>query len=444
VTTKRARSAARTAASVTERIVPAGLKRTWPDIRPDDRAAVLAVLDRGELTGIGGVEATSLEREWAERLGVRFAVLFNSGTAAIHAALYGVGVGPGDEVITTAFTFSGTFQPIFHQNAVAKFVDIQPQTYTMDTTRIEPLITDRTRAILPVHIHGLPCDMDEIMAIARRHGLAVVEDAAQAHLATYRGRLAGTIGEANAFSLQATKNLSGIEGGIVVTDDADVARRARMLRTYGEGIDDGGDMGGWYFRPYTVFSVGWNYRSNEISAAFARSQLRRLDEYTAIAQRNGERLSNLLASVPGVIPPHVPPDRTSVYHKYRVRLDPAALGLDADPIAFRDRAMALLREQGVDAVLWHTEPVTSFPIFRTGDPDRPESLFVDADGERHVRAEDYPEAIKLLDSSLVICDEKHPIFVQEAALMDLYAEAFQHVFTRPELFEDLAGTTTNS
>ena len=136
---------------------------------------------------------------------------------------------------------------------------------------------------LPVHIHGLPCDMDAISDIAQRRSLAVVEDAAQAHLATYKGRYAGTIGQAGAFSVQATKNLSGVEGGFVVSDDHEVAAAARRIRTYGEDIADGSDLAGWYFRPYTVFSVGWNYRSNELSAAFARSQLRRLDEYTAIA-----------------------------------------------------------------------------------------------------------------------------------------------------------------
>ncbi|TMC46780.1 MAG: DegT/DnrJ/EryC1/StrS family aminotransferase [Chloroflexi bacterium] len=288
--------------------VPHDLKRRWPDIRPEDKAAVLAVLDRGELTGINGVEATSLEREWADRLGVAHAVLFNTGTAAIHAALYAVGVQAGDEVITTAFTFSGTFQAILHQGAIPVFVDIDPSSYNIDPTLIEARITPRTKAILPVHIHGLPCDMDAIMAIAQRHSLTVVEDAAQAHLATYKGRYAGTIGQAGAFSIQATKNLSGVEGGFVVSDDHEVAAAARRIRTYGEDIADGSDLGGWYFRPYTVFSVGWNYRSNELSAAFARSQLRRLDEYTAIAQRNGRFLNKALAAIPGLAPPVEPRD----------------------------------------------------------------------------------------------------------------------------------------
>ena len=348
-------------------IVPPGLKRRWPDIRTEDKAAVMAVLDRGELTGVSGIEATSLEREWAQKLGVRFAVLFNTGTAAIHAALYGVGVQAGDEVITTAFTFSGTFQAVLHQAAIPVFVDIDPVTYNIDPALIEARITGRTRALLPVHIHGMPCDMDRIVAIAKKHGLAVVEDAAQAHLATYRGRSAGTIGQAGAFSVQATKNLSGIEGGFVVTDDQNIFDRARRIRTYGEDISAGSDLGGWYFRPYTAYSVGWNYRSNELSAAFARSQLRRLDEYTEIAQRNGRYLNEALARIPGITPPTEPNDRTSVFHKYRVRFDVKKLGVQASPAAFRDRFLAALRAEGVDAALWHTEPVTSFPIFQSHD-----------------------------------------------------------------------------
>ncbi len=411
--------------------VPHDLKRRWPDIRPEDKAGVLAVLDRGELTGINGVEATSLEREWADRLGVANAVLFNTGTAAIHAALYAVGVQAGDEVITTAFTFSGTFQAILHQGAIPVFVDIDPSSYNINPTLIEARITPRTKAILPVHIHGMPCDMDAIMDIAQRHSLTVVEDAAQAHLATYKGRYAGTIGQAGAFSIQATKNLSGVEGGFVVTDDHEVAAAARRIRTYGEDIADGSDLGGWYFRPYTVFSVGWNYRSNELSAAFARSQLQRLDEYTAIAQRNGRFLNKALALIPGLAPPVEPRDVTSVFHKYRVRFDVRRLGVDAPPVEFRGRLMAALRAEGVDAVLWHTQPVTSFPIHQTHagyGRGYPWSL---APGAGRVDPDQYQQAIRLLDSSIIICDEEHPIMIQPLEVMEAYAAAFAKVLLDP-------------
>ncbi len=411
--------------------VPPGLKRRWPDIRSEDKAAVLAVLERGELTGVKGIEATSLEREWAAKLGVAHAVLFNTGTAAIHAALYGVGVQAGDEVITTAFTFSGTFQAALHQGAIPVFVDIDPVTYNIDPALIEARITPRTKALLPVHIHGMPCDMDEIMAIAARHRLAVVEDAAQAHLATYHGRFAGTIGLAGAFSLQATKNLSGVEGGFVVTNDSEVADRARRIRTYGENITADSDLGGWYFRRYTVYSVGWNYRSNELSAAFARSQLRRLDEYTAIAQRNGRYLNAALARIDGLIPPAEPAGRASVFHKYRVRFDAGRMGVDAPAAVFRDRLVAALRAEGVDAALWHLEPVTSFPIFRSHEGfgrGYPWSL---APGAGAVDPADYPRATQLLESSVIVCDEIHPIMIQPLELMEAYVTAFEKVLRDP-------------
>jgi len=305
-------------------------------------------------------------------------------------------------------------------------------TYNLDPALIEARITPRTKALLPVHIHGMPCDMDAIMDIAARHSLAVVEDAAQAHLASYRGRFAGTIARVGAFSVQATKNLSGIEGGFVVTDDDHTAEQARRIRTYGEDISDGSDLGGWYFRPYTVFSVGWNYRSNELSAAFARSQLRRLDEYTATAQRNGRFLNQALGEIPGLVPPIEPPDRRSVFHKYRVRFDVDRLGVKMYPAAFRTRLIEALRAEGVDAVLWHTEPVTSFPIFQTHEGfghGYPWSL---APGAGAVDPDDYPRAKELLDSSIIVCDEIHPITAQPLELMEQYATAFQKVLRDPQ------------
>ena len=308
---------------------------------------------------------------------------------------------------------------------------IRPR-YNIDPALIEARITPRTKAILPVHIHGMPCDMDAIMDIARRHSLAVVEDAAQAHLATYKGRYAGTIGHAGAFSVQATKNLSGVEGGFVVSDDPEVAAAARRIRTYGEDIADGSDLGGWYFRPYTVFSVGWNYRSNELSAAFARSQLRRLDEYTAIAQRNGRFLNQALGAIPGLAPPVEPPGYTSVFHKYRVRFDVGRLGVDVPPVEFRGRLMAALRAEGVDAVLWHTQPVTSFPIHQTHEGfGRGYPWSLAPDGAR-VDPDEYPQATALLDSSIIVCDEMHPIMIQPPELMESYAAAFRKVLRDPD------------
>ena len=400
--------------------IPDDLKRPWPDIRPEDRAAVAAVLDRGVLGGIGAPEMTALEDEWAAFVGRSACLLFNSGTAAIHAALYGIGIEPGDEVITTSYTFAGTWQPILHQGAVPVFVDIDPRTFDLDPGLIEARITPRTRAIIAVHIGGLPADLDEIMAIAERHGLAVIEDACQAHGATYHDRQVGSIGVVGCYSLNSSKILSGGEGGLLVADDPDILARARRLRVFGEDIPELQRLTGWNFRPYVSHSIGWNYRHQEMPAALARSQLQRLPEYIATGQRNAAILTERLAGMTAIVTPYIPPDRTSTYYHYRVRLDPSAVGLGhVPPTVFRDALGQALLAAGVGVELWHRQPAPAFPVFQErGGYD----------------LGDYPEATAMLDSSLVLCDGRHPIFVQSSELIERYADAVRRTVADPERF----------
>ncbi len=399
---------------------PTMLKRPWPDIRAEDRAAVAAVLERGILGGVGAPEMTALEDAWAAFVGRSSCLLFNSGTAAIHAALYALGIGPGDEVITTSYTFAGTWQPILHQGASPVFVDIDPRSYDLDPRRVEAAITPRTRAIIAVHIGGLPADLDEILAIAQRHALPVIEDACQAHGATYHGRQVGSFGAIGCYSLNSSKILTGGEGGLLVADDPDLLARARRLRTFGEDIPELAKLTGWHFRPYTSHSIGWNYRHQEMPAALARSQLRRLPEYVATGQRNAARLTELLAGVPGITPPFVPSDRTSSFYQYRVRLEPAAMGVGhVGPTIVRDALGQALLTAGVGAELWHTQPAPAFPIVQ------------DRGG---IDLADYPEAIALLDSSVVICEARYPIFVQSLELIEWYAETIRTVVSDPERF----------
>jgi len=400
--------------------VPEALKRRWPDIRPEDRAAVAAVLDRGVLGGIGAPEMTALETEWAAFIGREACLLFNSGTAAIHSALYAIGIEPGDEVITTAYTFAGTWQPILHQGAIPVFVDIDPRTFDLDPRRVEAAITPRTKAIMPVHIVRMPSVYEELLAIADRHGLYLVEDACQAHGATYHGRQVGSFGIVGCYSLNSSKILSGGEGGLLVADDPDVLARARRLRVFGEDIPELQKLTGWNFRPYTSHSIGWNYRHQEMPAAFARSQLQRLPEYIETGQRNAGVLDRRLAEIPGITPPHVPDDRTSSYYQYRVRLEPAELGLGHVPATvFRDALGKALMAAGVGVELWHTQPAPAFPVFQErGGYD----------------LADYPEATAMLDSSLVICESRYPIFVQPVELIEAYAEAIRRTVADPERF----------
>jgi len=344
-------------------VVPAGTVRPWPHVTDADREAVAAVLAEGDLPAQRQAQAEGLAREWAEYMGLRYAIPCNSGTAALHMAVAGVGVEPGDEVICPAFTYWATAAAVLHHNAIPTFVDIDPETYCMDPALIEERITPRTRAIMPVHIHGMPADMDAILAVARRHGLYVLEDCAQAHGGRYRGRLCGTMGDAAGFSLQMSKLLTtGSEGGIFVTDDEQIHQRAGLLQYLGELVVPGRER---QDQQYNAYGLGWMYRGDVLGQAFARSQLRRLDENNRLRVANCELLSELLAEVPGVSPPVVPADREMVYYTYTLALHPEQVGLvGVEMAAFRDRVMAALRAEGVDVGQWQTIAVPGQEIFQ--------------------------------------------------------------------------------
>jgi perosamine synthetase len=322
--------------------VPEGIVRPWPEIRDDDRSAVLGVLDRGILWGPDGPELTGLQADWAAWLGVRHCLAASSGTAALHMALAAVGAGPGDEVITTALSWTSSGTSILFPNAVPVFVDVEALTGTIDPARIGERITERTRAVLPVHLHGLPADLEPIMTLARARGLAVVEDASQAHGAEYHGAKVGTIGDVGVFSIHASKNFPGGEGGLLVTNDDAIFERAARIWQFGEVLQADGS------RDYDAHAVGWNYRTCELSAAFARSQLGRLDETIAAVRANCRHRGRRLAGVAGLRLPPEPADRTHTFWRYTLRLEPEELGLDV-PVAEAGQAVrSALRAEGVE------------------------------------------------------------------------------------------------
>ena len=412
-------------------VVPSEKHHPWPDVRPEDRDAVLAVLDRGILCGANAPEITALQREWADYLGAEHCLALNSGTAALHCCLAAAGVQPGDEVLVPAYTFSATAMAVVHQGAVPVFVDVHPRSYNIDPARIEEKIRERTRAIVAVHLHGLPADMDEIHALADRHGLAVIEDAAQSHGALYHDRKTGTLATWAGFSLNATKNLSGGEGGLFVTSDEDALVVARRLSVFGEDVPP---LEPDELRAYWSLGVGWNYRNQELSSAFARSQLRRLDEYNSTAQANAAILTEGLSELEGVLPPYVPEDRKSVYYKYRLRLDPSALNFGGEATELRDRVVYALRAEGVEAVLWQVHPLPANPVFRRAlrpwDPDSEKKPLAPFDPD------EYPETCRVLDETLILGSEPSPLFVQEAEVMHAYVEAFEKVLANlDELLE---------
>jgi dTDP-4-amino-4,6-dideoxygalactose transaminase len=396
--------------------------RRWPEITGVDRRHINAVLDSNVLCGPLATEVTALQEEWSEYCGTRFCLAVNTGTAALHCAAAAVGVEPGDEVIVPAFSFVATAFGMAHQGAVPVFCDVAPDTFNIDSARIEERITDRTKAVVPVHMHGLPADMDEINAIAGRHGLAVIEDAAQAHGARYEGRRTGGLARVGCFSMNASKNLPAGEGGLLTTDDEEVYTIARHLAIFGEDVRR---LGPGEFRSYRSHGLGWNYRLSEITAALARAQLLRLDAVSATAKRNAKILGDGLAAVPGLVPPVIPEGRTSSYHKYRVRIDTRAIGFAGSAAELRDRLLLALRAEGVGAVLWHTDPLPSYPAFRRPlKPWSPQQGLVEPapwdPGE-------YPIASALLDSSLVLGTETEPIFFQEPEVVHQYVAACSKV-----------------
>jgi dTDP-4-amino-4,6-dideoxygalactose transaminase len=408
----------------------------WPVLGPEEREAVLRVLDRGVLSGPFAPEVRGLETEWASYLGTKRCLATNSGTSALHIALAASGVGPGDEVLVPAFTFVATALAVLHQGAVPVFVDIEPETLGLDPALLEAAITERTRAVMPVHIHGTPCDLDAIAPICRRRGLTLIEDAAQAHGSTHRGRKVGTFGAAGCFSLQSSKNLAAGEGGLMVTDDEALFERANRARMFGEDVRSSDEA---FFnleraldgsRAYDALGMGWMYRTTELGAAVARAQLAKLDAFNASAQRNAASLSRRLGELPGVTPPRVREGDTSCFHKYRVRLDGRAVGVEAPPRRVRDAVRAALAAEGLEAVLWQTQPVPGQGLFRdrSGFGGRPfpwdRGVPVDYDLSQ------YPQATRLLDSSLCLFSHTCPIFPQPPQLIDAYAQAFARVWKR--------------
>jgi len=283
------------------------LKSQYRSVKEEIDQAVARVLDSGQF--VLGPEVAAFEEEFAAYCGARHAVAVNSGTSALHLALLAAGVGPGDEVITVSFTFVATVAAIHYAGASPAFVDIEPRSFTMDVTQLEAAITERTKAIIPVHLYGQPADMDPIMEIARRRQLVVIEDAAQAHGAEYKGRRAGSIGHLGCFSFYPGKNLGAYgEGGMVLTGTPEYARAVRMLRDWGQE------------RKYHHTLRGYNYRMEALQAAVLRVKLRHLERWTESRRRCAALYDELLADSE-VRTPVALPDRRHVYHVYAVRAD---------------------------------------------------------------------------------------------------------------------------
>ena len=282
------------------------------------------------------------EEKFAKWVGAKYAVATNSGTAALHVALLSCGIGPGDEVITTPFTFIATGNAIVYTGATPVFADIDLETYNIDPDTIEDLITDKTKAILPVQLYGQSADMDKIREIAKKHDLLVIEDAAQAHGAMYNDEKVGNMGDMACFSFYPTKNMTTSEGGMITTNNKELAEKARVFRAHGSNIK------------YKHDEIGYNFRSSDIAAAIGLAQLDKIDEFNEKRINNANYLNEGLKNVEGVITPASPENRKHVYHQYTIRVTKGN----------RDDWVDILTENGIGSGIHYPIPLYNQPIYK--------------------------------------------------------------------------------
>ena len=303
-----------------------------PYIGESEKQAVLEVLESGML--VQGSITAKLEEKFATICNTRYAIATSSGTTALHVAMAAQGLGPGDEVITTPFTFIASVNAILYLGARVIFVDIEEDTFNINPALIEEAITPRTKAILPVHLYGYPCNMDMILAIANKYGLLVIEDACQAIGAKYKGKAVGSFGT-GCFSLYATKNIMAGEGGMITTDDETLAQRCRMIRNHGMQ------------RRYYHEMIGYNFRTSDLHAAIGLAQVGRLEEFSDKRKANATFLNEHITSV---ITPQVRAGYEHVWHQYTIRVGGQG---------YRDAAVKQLNDAGIGTGIFYP-----FPAYR--------------------------------------------------------------------------------
>jgi perosamine synthetase len=318
-----------------------------PIIGKEEIEAVTEVLKSGILTEKSGMgpRVLEFEKEFARYVGAKHAVAVSSGTAALHSALLVTGVKQGDEVVVPSFTFHSTAEVVLLCGAQPTFADIDPETYTVTADTVESALTRNTKAIVPVHLYGLPADLDPLRKLARDRGVTLIEDAAQAHGAEYKGTRIGSISDLTCFSFYAGKNMTTGEGGMVTTNDDDYSEKLRMVRTHGEQ------------RPYWPTSVGNNYRMSELLAAIGLVQLRKLPSFLEKRRKNAKFLNEKLGVLGKVITPKEAEGRKHAWYVYTLRLRGANAGK-------RNKAVEKLRSKNIGATVYYESPLHMLPLYR--------------------------------------------------------------------------------
>ncbi|MCW3134981.1 MAG: DegT/DnrJ/EryC1/StrS family aminotransferase [Methanophagales archaeon] len=333
-----------------------------PFLGEEEISAVERVLRSGMLSHGANVEV--FESAFADFIGVEHAIAVSSGTAALHIALLAAGIGKGDEVITTPFTFIATANAILFVGAKPVFVDVREDDFNIDVEKVKDAITERTKAIIPVHLYGQPCDMKAITDLAEDHNLHVIEDACQAHGAEFAGKKVGSFGTAGCFSFYPTKNMTTGEGGMLTTNSKEIAKKARMLRNHGSSAR------------YMHEILGFNMRMTDISAAIGIEQLKKLPYFTKRRRENAEYLTERLKRIRGIVTPVVKERRTHVFNQYTIRVagDEEADGANGadgaegnrgkEGVVNRDDLARMLTERGVEVGIYYPTPVHKQPLYK--------------------------------------------------------------------------------
>lgn len=436
--TARALRPARLAVDGGEPLVPknAVMVSRWPIIEPEDIERMVEQLRSGALTEMtAGTLVHDFERKVARLAATRYALTTSSGTSALHCALAAVGVEPGSEVVIPALGYLGCAAAVLQQHGIPTFADVDPHSFGVTAATVEEAITPETRAIMVVHMHGLPAPMHELRRLADARGVAIVEDFSHAAGAAYAGRPVGGLGTVGAASLMAGKNLpSAGEGGVLVTNDRDVRNRAARLKAFGEELCADGSYA------LITDTLGWNYRSNPVSLALAARQLDRLHAYNDMRRASASILDEAVMQVPGLHPPRADVRARHVYHVYRFRIDPVEgeLGVTVDQA--REGLKQVFWAEGLPLVEYQNVPLPGHPLVQSkighgrGCPWSCNGR-LDISYDFH----SYPGALDAIRSSLVVGFPMHAVLCN-TELVENYVRCFEKVRRNLQRFTHFART----
>ncbi len=367
-----------------------------PVIGEEEKRAVMEVLESGRLSTFiaaageyfnGGQKIKEFERQFAQYHGVEYAIAFNSATAALHAAVVATGVEPGAEVIVPPYTFTSTATCALMHNAIPVFADIEDVAFGIDADAVERAITPLTRAIIAVHLFGHPANLDGLLEIARRHNLRLIEDCAQAPGARWQGRLVGTFGDCGVFSFTESKTVTTGEGGMLITNDGEIAEQARMVRNHGEMILEGQKE-----RSYSSSMLGWNYRMTEMEAALGIAQCKKLDFLNERRILLANYLSERITGIPGITAPATLPGARHVFYVYALKYDEAAAGIP------REIFVKAMNAEGIPFSSGYVRPLYLAPLYQ----NRAHFAFEHYRGSAHYSHGLCPTAERLYERELIL------------------------------------------